>query len=328
MIPRRSEIMSNARIQMEGLCEDLKWSKPDRYALRPIVSPYVLVHWRYQVLFSQYLLNEQLSAYMCFGLDFMTNIDNLEKSPLEYAKTYSLIARVLAMREELSVDMNEETNEIEPTTVDGKLAESDRRIMVRKRATSEEPVIPVKRSKQEHSSEPRVQKRSMLDVFDSHFHLDRASTRISGNPTAITEERLLGEQMERPPVVLVNIKGGLLIFCDPETYLETVPFDSKWKVAIGLTPRKYMKHHHRQNTCFGFTHLITKFDQQQIQALRYIPVNRLLAETDASYMPPRGIRINTPIHVGEVVEKLATLRYVDLQTIASATLGNAMGIFK
>ncbi|VDI80333.1 Hypothetical predicted protein [Mytilus galloprovincialis] len=135
MIPKRSEILSNARIQMEGLCEELKWRKPDR-------------------------------------------------------------------------------------------------------GTSDEPVIPVKRSKQEHSSELRVQKRSVLDVFDSHFHLDRASTRISGNPTAITIERWLGEQMERPPVVPVNIKGGLLIFCDPETYPETVPFDSKWKVAIGLHPKK------------------------------------------------------------------------------------------
>ncbi|VDI61793.1 Hypothetical predicted protein [Mytilus galloprovincialis] len=118
------------------------------------------------------------------------------------------------------------------------LVESDRRIVELKRGTSDEPVIPVKRSKQEHSSELRVQKRSVLDVFDSHFHLDRASTRISGNPTAITIERWLGEQMERPPVVPVNIKGGLLIFCDPETYPETVPFDSKWKVAIGLHPKK------------------------------------------------------------------------------------------
>ncbi|VDI44008.1 Hypothetical predicted protein [Mytilus galloprovincialis] len=212
MIPKRSEILSNARIQMEGLCEELKWRKPDRYALRPIVSPCVLVHWRYQVLFSQYLLNEQLSAYMCFGLEFMNNIENLEKSPLEYAKTYSLIARVLAMREELNVDIDEETNEIETPTI--------------------------KDTPLEHSSELRVQKRSVLDVFDSHFHLDRASTRISGNPTAITIERWLGEQMERPPVVPVNIKGGLLIFCDPETYPETVPFDSKWKVAIGLHPKK------------------------------------------------------------------------------------------
>ncbi|CAG2211269.1 tatD [Mytilus edulis] len=203
MIPKRSEILSNARIQMEGLCEELKWRKPDWYALRPIVSPCVLAHWRYQ---------------------FMNNIDNLEKSPLEYAKTYSLIARVLAMREELNVDIDEETNEIEtPTIKDTPLVESDRRIVKLKRGTSDEPVIP---------------KRSVLDVFDSHFHLDRASTRISGNPTAITIERWLGEQMERPPVVPVNIKGGLLIFCDPETYPETVPFDSKWKVAIGLHPKK------------------------------------------------------------------------------------------
>ncbi|VDI60339.1 Hypothetical predicted protein [Mytilus galloprovincialis] len=39
MIPKRSEILSNARIQMEGLCEELKWHKPDRIQ----VSDYVEV---------------------------------------------------------------------------------------------------------------------------------------------------------------------------------------------------------------------------------------------------------------------------------------------
>ncbi|CAC5388953.1 tatD [Mytilus coruscus] len=154
---------------------------------------------------------------------------------------------------------------------------------------------------EEESNEPLVQKRSVLDVFDTHFHLDCASTKISGSPTAITIERWLGEKMERPPAVPVNGKGGLLIFCDPETCPETVPFDGKMKVAIGLHPKKIFGSS-PQNTYFGFTHLITKFDQHQFQALRYTPVNRLLAETDSPYMPPRGRRVNTPIYVDELIE--------------------------
>ncbi|CAC5382858.1 unnamed protein product [Mytilus coruscus] len=144
MIPRRNEILFKARIQMEGLCDKLRWSEPDRYTLLPIASPCVLIHWRYQVLFSQ--------------------------SPLEYAKTYPLIARVLAMREEWSVgahiDLDEETNQVERQALKCKPIESDRRIVVRKRATAEEPAIPVKRAKQVESSEPLVQRRSVVDVFD------------------------------------------------------------------------------------------------------------------------------------------------------------------
>lgn len=44
--------------------------------------------------------------------------------------------------------------------------------------------------------------------------------------------------MVKPPSVPVNVKGGVLIFCDPETYLETFSFNSKWKMATGLYPKK------------------------------------------------------------------------------------------
>lgn len=81
------------------------------------------------------------------------------------------------------------------------------------------------------------------------------------------------------------------------------------------------------NTYFGFTHIITKFDQKQLRALRDIPEDRLLAETDAPYMPPRDIRLNSPIYVGEVIEKMATMRYTTTGKVASDTLRNALNLF-
>ena len=55
-----------------------------------------------------------------------------------------------------------------------------------------------------------------FEVFDSHLHLDRTSKRLLGN-YSLTLEEWLQEPMERPPSIPVNVIGGTLIFCDPET---------------------------------------------------------------------------------------------------------------
>lgn len=52
--------------------------------------------------------------------------------------------------------------------------------------------------------------------------------------------------------------------------------------------------------------MLRRFDQEQLKAIIEITVTRLLVETDAPYMPPSGIRINSPIYIGESIETLST----------------------
>jgi hypothetical protein len=40
------------------------------------------------------------------------------------------------------------------------------------------------------------------------------------------------ESMERPSTVPVNLIGGTLIYCDPESFPTSVPIDDKWKVLV------------------------------------------------------------------------------------------------
>ena len=84
---------------------------------------------------------------------------------------------------------------------------------------------------------------------------------------------------------------------------------------------------HFPHTYFGFTLLVTSFDQSQLQAVREDPENRHLAETDSPYMPPIGIKVNSPMYIGEVVEVMATMRFTDVQTIALCTTKNAINLF-
>jgi len=65
-------------------------------------------------------------------------------------------------------------------------------------------------------------------------------------------------------------------------------------------------------------------------AVRAVPLDRLLIETDAPYLAPvphRGRR-NEPAHVRLVAEAVATLRGEPLATVAAATTANARRLFR
>lgn len=418
IIPKRSRAITKALVQMQSLAGQMKWPEPSWSSLTPVVSPCQLIHWRFQAVFYDQLDFKNLQTYLCFGADFMSDINNLTKSPFNYALTYSLLARVLAMDDEKPrshfhlEDSDEET--IQPH---------------QEHETIQEP--PTKKQRSEIPVPNNDQNQRIYSAYDSHFHLDRSSLKLSGSSTGITIENWLSEQYERPPCVPVNLRGGLLVYCDPETYPATVPFDAKWNVAIGLHPKKvvhatpqdlkkfqsfiinnrvsaigeigldissnkqnldkqiefltncteYMrpqipvilhirstqqdlyskelyfkaleilKHNcdtkqkivlhcftgdkdvvltwmaQFENTYFGYTNLITSFDQNQFEALRRIPSDRLLAETDSPYMAPQGMRMNSPIYIGEVLQLIATMRYTTISDISRCTTTNALSLF-
>ena len=66
------------------------------------------------------------------------------------------------------------------------------------------------------------------------------------------------------------------------------------------------------------------------EAVRHVPLDRLMVETDSPYLAPvphRGRR-NEPAHVRQVAEGVAAARNDDLSTIAAATTTNALRLFR
>jgi TatD DNase family protein len=62
------------------------------------------------------------------------------------------------------------------------------------------------------------------------------------------------------------------------------------------------------------------------EAVKLVPLDRMLVETDAPYLPPvpyRGKR-NEPAYVAHTVRKIAELRGEDLELVAKATTSNFM----
>lgn len=80
---------------------------------------------------------------------------------------------------------------------------------------------------------------------------------------------------------------------------------------------------------FTFGGVIT-FARDYDESIKYIPMDRILSETDAPYVAPepyRGKR-NEPLYVVEVVKKLAELKGVSLEAMRDQIFENAKKAFK
>lgn len=79
---------------------------------------------------------------------------------------------------------------------------------------------------------------------------------------------------------------------------------------------------------FTFGGVIT-FARDYDEVVKYIPLDRILLETDAPYVAPepyRGKR-NEPAYVIEVAKKLAELKRISYEKLAEQTLKNSLQIF-
>lgn len=80
----------------------------------------------------------------------------------------------------------------------------------------------------------------------------------------------------------------------------------------------------------SFSGIVTFRNAEQLrEAARYVPLDRLLIETDSPYLAPvphRG-KENQPAYVRDVAEYLAVLKGVSLETLAAATTANFSRLF-
>ena len=457
LIPKKAVLLGRQIEQMRSLTTTMRWQRPvyNRYTLYPPNHTSVLIHWRYQVALLKHLNGPDIDTYLNFGLDFMIDPDNLEVPSRRERQT--LMARSLlnvqapqlewdeAKAEDdsgvITMDVCGEPDELEASgsieeeVIQRKVTIGSQNYTLVLRGTTLDISGGVHRRspspEETTESEDHRSIREVCDAFDTHFHLDRSSKRLLGN-LSLTMETWTDESMERPSKVPVNLIGGTLIYCDPESFPTSVPIDDKWRVAVGLHPKKVhglRAQHYQQflslvqsrrvvavgeigldrtvsekywaeqlefletitstlknagkpiilhvrstrqdkfssllymlllqflsdkfatnqvfilhcftgsfeipkawltqfpNTYFGFTFLASSFAQTQINALKSVPRDRLLVETDAPYIAPSGIRINSPVYLGEVLEVVARHRHERLEDVCRQTCINAFAVF-
>ncbi|WIM06313.1 MAG: TatD family hydrolase [Candidatus Nitricoxidivorans perseverans] len=81
----------------------------------------------------------------------------------------------------------------------------------------------------------------------------------------------------------------------------------------------------------SFSGIVTFKNAQSLKEIvRWVPLDRLLIETDAPYLAPvphRG-KINEPAYVRHVAEEIARLRDISLEEVAKATTDNFFRLFR
>lgn len=80
--------------------------------------------------------------------------------------------------------------------------------------------------------------------------------------------------------------------------------------------------------CLGFNGIIT-FARQYDEIVKYVPLDRILLETDAPYLTPepyRGQR-NEPLYIIEVAKKIAEFKNISVEKVSEQTTKNAEKLF-
>jgi len=94
---------------------------------------------------------------------------------------------------------------------------------------------------------------------------------------------------------------------------------------------EYAKEVVKRGWSVGFTGVITfKNARKAVEVAQWVPLDRLLIETDCPYMAPEPYRWrrSDSTMVPKMAEKIADLRGLPLETVAKATRENAMRVFR
>lgn len=71
-------------------------------------------------------------------------------------------------------------------------------------------------------------------------------------------------------------------------------------------------------------------NKELLDAIKVIPINRLMAETDAPYLTPKGFglsRINVPDNIRHVVDRIAMEKNMDIEEVRKTLLENTIQFF-
>ncbi|MCG7867848.1 MAG: TatD family hydrolase, partial [Candidatus Thiodiazotropha taylori] len=210
VIAGRTTIWGPLQGDMQRLCHFAGWTVPHELQVFPeINSPAALMYWRIMVN-----LLDRLS----------------EQDRREFINTYSFPRR----------SSHRHDPRVETANLGSSGAATQSRLVSLHKKTSTFTVT-VRTESTPSQQEPSqvISEVTPLRGFDSHFHLDRTARKLLGTEdvTGITIQDIFGYPQPSPQVP-VEVSGGVMVFCDPETKLAIPLMDGKWKIAVGVHPRK------------------------------------------------------------------------------------------
>ncbi|CAC5408225.1 tatD [Mytilus coruscus] len=252
ILPRNCTMMQRCQDQMRNLTAVMNWYPPaeDIYTMYPVNSPAVLMKWRILITLLSQLSPSRRAEFRRIGTGYVLPPRQQQQSPVKRKAEMSVNLPLPK-----SYKSNRQTEGRHMGQLAGKPVDA-REILNRKRQSRDSsrlksdnksrktdiPVHPVV-----HVLDPALDKNNnniqgiqkvtlVSQALDSHFHLDRASILLRGS-LSLTVEEFLKQPLTPPPEIPADVVGGVLVYCDPDTYPTVLPDLAKWKVAIGLHPK-------------------------------------------------------------------------------------------
>ncbi len=160
-----------------------------------------------------------------------------------------------------------------------------------------------------------------------YFHLDEEATR-SAQKQAFEAQIALAHSLEKPLMLHIrNGKNGEDAYGEVLDILEHTPH-SGGNAHFFAGDRDQIRRFLEQGFCISFTGVVT-FTEDYNELVRYVPLDRLMAETDAPFVAPKGRRgrRNEPLLVREIAEQIVKLRPEPDAEVRSALVENACRLF-
>ncbi|XP_062609823.1 uncharacterized protein LOC134271630 [Saccostrea cucullata] len=230
---------------MRRLCAHQGWLEPpEGFTLSPLNSPATLFHWRCLVVLMSPLQPMQREEFRTHG-----RVTGGITSTLDTKETQVPVVDSSTEDEFTVIDVSYGSDvdiPIEPLPV-----------------TQSDPCIV-----QELCS---PQTSTVLEAFDSHFHLDRTCSRIWRCSSGRSVEDLLSHSYSSDlrPNLEVTVSGGVVIYSEPSTHPESVDMCGPWRMAIGVHPK-----HVEELTPDRFLHLKNMLNSPYVVALGEIGLDR------------------------------------------------------
>ncbi|XP_062600979.1 uncharacterized protein LOC134262618 [Saccostrea cucullata] len=245
VLTRGTTLHPDTVIYMQRLCRCQGWLEPpEGFTLAPLNSPAALFHWRCLVVLLSPLQPMQREEFCTHG----RVTGGITSTP---------------DAEEIQIPVVDSSTEDELTCIDVCYG-SDVDI-------SREP-LPVSQS------DPCIvheicssQSSSMLEAFDSHFHLDRTCSRIWKASSGKSVEDLLSYSYSSAlrPNLDVAVSGGVVVYSELSTHPKLADMHGTWRIALGVHPK-----HVDELTPNRFLHMKNLLDSPYVVALGEIGLDR------------------------------------------------------
>ncbi|CAC5416321.1 tatD [Mytilus coruscus] len=238
-------MMQRCQDQMRNVTAVMNWYPPaeDIYTMYPVNSPAVLMQWRILITLLSQLSPARRAEFRRIGSDFVLPPIARQQTPVK-RKAETAVSVPVAKSYKTVVQLRD--NQLAGKPLDARdilnrkrqSQDFSRSEDTKSRKTDIHPVIQVSNPVLDNNNNVnRIQKVTLVsEAFDSHFHLDRASILLTGS-LEMSVEQYLQEKLIPQPDIAVEVIGGVIVYCDPDTYPQVLPDTSKWKIAIGLHPK-------------------------------------------------------------------------------------------